>query len=78
MASLTRLLPEGRLRSRATGLGTAGSSFGQFLVVPLVQLGITGFGWQAALLGVAAASLLMIPLALPLNDAPAPDPGEHP
>jgi MFS family permease len=72
MASLTRLLPEGRLRGRATGLGTAGSSFGQFLVVPLVQLGISGFGWQAALLGVAAASLLMIPLALPLNDAPAP------
>src|SRR3712207_605710 len=71
MASLTRLLPES-MRSRATGLGTAGSSFGQFLVVPLVGLGIEGFGWQAALLGVAAASLLIIPLALPLNDAPAP------
>jgi MFS family permease len=71
MASLTRLLPEA-MRSRATGLGTAGSSFGQFLVVPLVALGIEGFGWQAALLGVAAASLLIIPLALPLNDAPAP------
>jgi len=71
MASLTRLLPEG-MRGRATGLGTAGSSFGQFLVVPLVQLGISGFGWQAALLGVAAASLLMIPLSLPLSDRPAP------
>ena len=71
MASLTRLLPEA-MRSRATGLGTAGSSFGQFLVVPLVGLGIEGFGWQAALLGVAAASLLIIPLALPLTDAPAP------
>ena len=71
MASLTRLLPEA-MRSRATGLGTAGSSFGQFLVVPLVAFGIEGFGWQAALLGVAAASLLIIPLALPLNDAPAP------
>jgi MFS family permease len=71
MASLTRLLPEA-MRSRATGLGTAGSSFGQFLVVPLVALSIEGFGWQAALLGVAAASLLIIPLALPLNDAPAP------
>jgi MFS family permease len=71
MASLTRLLPES-MRSRATGLGTAGSSFGQFLVVPLVGLGIEGFGWQAALLGVAAASLLIIPLSLPLNDAPAP------
>ncbi len=71
MASLTRLLPEAQ-RGRAIGLGTAGSSFGQFLVVPLVQLGITGFGWQMALVGVALASLLMIPLALPLNDRPAP------
>ncbi len=70
ISSLTRLLPEER-RGRATGLGTAGSSFGQFLVVPVVQLGINGFGWQTALLLVAAASLLMIPLALPLNDSPA-------
>jgi predicted MFS family arabinose efflux permease len=75
MASLTRLLPEAQ-RGRATGLGTAGSSFGQFLVVPLVQFGIAGFGWYTALLLVAAASLLMIPLALPLNDRPAaPVPG---
>ncbi|MFC7473280.1 MFS transporter [Dankookia sp. GCM10030260] len=75
MASLTRLLPEAQ-RGRATGLGTAGSSFGQFLVVPLVQFGISGFGWYTALLLVAAASLLMIPLALPLNDRPAaPVPG---
>lgn len=70
MASLTRLLPAD-MRARATGLGTAGSSFGQFLVVPVAALGIQGFGWQAALLGVATASLLIIPLALPLNDAPA-------
>jgi predicted MFS family arabinose efflux permease len=75
MASLTRLLPESQ-RGRATGLGTAGSSFGQFLVVPLVQFGIAGFGWYTALLLVAGASLLMIPLALPLNDRPAaPVPG---
>ncbi|MFC7542642.1 MFS transporter [Siccirubricoccus deserti] len=71
MASLTRLLPE-RLRGRATGLGTAGSSFGQFLVVPLAHLAISGFGWQVALFIVAASALVMIPLALPLNDAPAP------
>ena len=71
MASMTRMLPDS-MRARATGLGTAGSSFGQFLVVPLAGLGIEGFGWQPALLGVAAASLFMIPLALPLNDAPAP------
>jgi MFS family permease len=73
MASLTRLLPE-KQRGRATGLGTAGSSFGQFLVVPMAHLVISGFGWQVALFIVAASALLMIPLALPLNDAPAPPP----
>jgi MFS family permease len=70
MASLTRLLPE-TMRGRAVGLGTAGSSFGQFLVVPVVALGIAGAGWQWAMLAIAAVSLLMIPLALPLNDQPA-------
>ncbi len=73
IASLTRLLPEEK-RGRAVGLGTAGSSAGQFLVVPLAGLGISGFGWQAALFGMAAAALLMIPLALPLADRPAPVP----
>jgi MFS family permease len=71
IASLTRLLPENQ-RGRAAGLGTAGSSFGQFLVVPLVGFGIAGFGWQTTLILMAAAALLMIPLAIPLNDRPAP------
>ena len=71
IASLTRLLPEEQ-RGRAVGLGTAGSSFGQFLVVPLAQLGIITAGWQGALFLMAGAALLMIPLALPLSDTPAP------
>lgn len=71
IASLTRMLPEEK-RGRAVGLGTAGSSAGQFLVVPLAGLGISGFGWQWALFAMAAAALIMIPLALPLNDRPAP------
>ncbi|MBW6401032.1 MFS transporter [Roseomonas sp. HJA6] len=71
IASLTRLLPEEK-RGRAVGLGTAGSSAGQFLVVPLAGLAIQGFGWQWALIAMAAAALLMIPLALPLADRPAP------
>ncbi len=70
-ASLTRLLPE-HLRGRAVGLGTAGSSFGQFLVVPLAQLGINLAGWEGALYLLAGAALLMIPLALPLDGRPAP------
>jgi MFS family permease len=71
IASLTRLLPK-EMRGRAVGLGTAGSSFGQFLVVPLSQLGISLAGWQGALFLMAGVALLMIPLALPLNDRPAP------
>ena len=78
VASLTRLLPADQ-RGRAVGLGTAGSSFGQFAVVPLSGLMIDGFGWQGALFGMAALALLMLPLALPLNDRPArPDPGAAP
>jgi len=73
IASLTRMLPEEQ-RGRAVGLGTAGSSAGQFLVVPLAGLAIQGFGWQGALIAMAAAALLMIPLALPLSDRPAPVP----
>jgi len=70
IASLTRLLPEEK-RGRAVGLGTAGSSFGQFMVVPLSQAGISLAGWQGALFLMAGAALLMVPLALPLNDKPA-------
>ncbi|HEV7266046.1 MAG TPA: MFS transporter [Falsiroseomonas sp.] len=71
IASLTRLLPESQ-RGRAVGLGTAGSSFGQFLVVPLAGFSIAGLGWEWTLFAMAAVALLMIPLALPLNDRPAP------
>ncbi|WP_372618234.1 MFS transporter [Falsiroseomonas sp.] len=71
IASLTRLLPA-ESRGRAVGLGTAGSSFGQFLVVPLAGFGIAGLGWEWTLIAMAAVALLMIPLALPLKDRPAP------
>jgi MFS family permease len=70
IASLTRMLPEEK-RGRAAGLGTAGTSAGQFLVVPLAGLGISGFGWQWAMLAMALAALVIIPLAWPLSDRPA-------
>jgi predicted MFS family arabinose efflux permease len=74
MAGLSRLLPL-ELRGRATGLATAGSSFGQFSVVPIVQAGIDLFGWQGALWAMAAVSILAMPLALPLADRPGE--GQH-
>lgn len=78
MASLQRVLPDA-LRARAVGLVTAGSSFGQFSVVPLVATGIGAFGWQATLYGMAAAALVMGVLASPLSgDAPAANQKKQP
>lgn len=71
ISTLTRLLPENQ-RGRAAGLGTAGSSFGQFLVVPMAGLGIATLGWQATMIGMAAVALLMIPLSLVLAEPPRP------
>ncbi|MBP0446216.1 MFS transporter [Roseomonas sp. SSH11] len=76
VASLTRQLPDS-MRGRAAALGTAGSSMGQFLVVPLSGAALSGFGWQMALLAMAVAALLMVPLALPLAGRPAPKPASE-
>jgi MFS family permease len=59
-------------RSWAMGVAAAAGSFGQFLMVPVETLLIGWVGWQQALLLLAAASLLMLPLALGLRErAPA-------
>jgi predicted MFS family arabinose efflux permease len=63
-------------RSWAMGVAAAAGSFGQFLMVPVETLLIGTVGWQQALLLLAAASLLILPLALgirekaPLRPAP--------
>jgi len=50
-------------RSWAMGIAAAAGSFGQFLMVPTEGFLIDRFGWQEALVALAGASLLMIPLA---------------
>lgn len=69
-ATASRLAPE--RRSFAAGLINAGGSLGQFVFAPLVQLTITAAGWGVAMFGLAAASLLTLPLAWPLRRRPAP------
>jgi MFS family permease len=59
-------LPAGR-RSFAAGFINAGGSLGQFVFAPLMQVIIGAAGWVAAMLTMAAATLLTIPLALPLR-----------
>lgn len=64
-ATAQRIAPE--QRSMAAGIINAGGSLGQFVFAPLVQFGIAAVGWTGAMFGVAAASLLTLPLVRPLR-----------
>ena len=61
-----RMIPAER-RSFAAGFINAGGSFGQFLFAPIVQAIINASGWGTAMLALAAASLLSIPLTWPFR-----------
>jgi predicted MFS family arabinose efflux permease len=50
-------------RSWAMGIAAAAGSFGQFLMVPTEGFLISSLGWQQALVALALAALLMMPLA---------------
>jgi MFS family permease len=64
-ATAQRLSPE--RRAFASGFINAGGSFGQFLFAPLMQAIINSAGWIAAMLTMAASTLMTIPLAWPLR-----------
>jgi len=55
-------------RSWAMGVAAAAGSFGQFLMVPVEGWLIASFGWQEALMFLAAAVLLVMPLAWGLRE----------
>ncbi len=63
-------------RSWAMGVAAAAGSFGQFLMVPVENWLIGGFGWQNALFVLGFAALLILPLAFGLRE-PAHPPGTH-
>jgi MFS family permease len=51
-------------RTLVLGLGTAAGSLGQVIFSPLGQQFIANYGWQSALMILAATALLIIPLSL--------------
>ena len=55
-------------RSWAMGVTAAAGSFGQFLMVPLENGLIGGMGWQSALVVLACAALIILPLAFGLRE----------
>ena len=65
LPAMARAVGEER-RQWALGLGTAVGSFGQFAVVPIAQFLIDAFSWMTALNILAASSLSMALLAMPL------------
>ncbi|PWT75985.1 MAG: MFS transporter [Proteobacteria bacterium] len=69
-ATARRLPPE--RRGFAAGFVNAGGSFGQFLFAPINQALIGAFGWVSAMMTMAAATLLTLPLSRVLRHKPAP------
>ena len=65
MAALGRIVPPEK-RSWAFGIATASGSLGQFIFNPIAAAMISAYGWHTSLLVLAAASLLIIPFAIPL------------
>ena len=55
-------------RSWAMGVTAAAGSFGQFLMVPVENWLIGGFGWQNALFVLGCAALAIMPLAFGLKE----------
>jgi len=55
-------------RSWAFGVAAAAGSFGQFVMIPIETWLISHVGWQAALYLLAAAALLIVPLALGVRE----------
>ena len=65
LPSIARAVPEER-RGWAMGIGTAAGSFGQFLVVPFMQVVVDAIGWNQALIYLGMSAFLMAVFCLPL------------
>lgn len=65
-ALVGRIAPEDR-RMTWLGITTAGGTMGQFVFVPFSQAMISAFDWRGAMVGMAAALAVAVPLALSLR-----------
>lgn len=65
MAAMARVVGPER-RSLVLGLGTAAGSFGQVVFTPLGRLWIDIYGWDFALMLLAASAVILVPLAFVL------------
>ncbi|MBP8932479.1 MAG: MFS transporter [Paracoccus sp.] len=78
IGAAVRAVPPER-RGLAAGIVTAGGSVGQFLLVPLAQGLIEGFGWRESLLIYAGLAAMMVALAIGIAGRPkAPETRDAP
>ena len=68
LGAVSRAVPDHR-RSLALGLVTSLGSFGQFAMVPVTQILILDFGWQAAMLALSVVGASMIAIGFGLKDS---------
>ena len=68
LGAVSRSVPDSR-RSLALGMVTSLGSFGQFALVPLTQIVILDFGWQAAMLTSSFIAAAMIAIGYGLKPA---------
>jgi MFS family permease len=73
LSAFARLLPQ-NMRTIGFGLGTAAGSLGQFIFAPLGQGFIQAYGWQTALIIMAAITLAIPLLSVVLKGRPAAAP----
>ena len=73
MGAFGKLMPPEK-RSWSFGVATAAGSFGQFIFAPMGQAFIAAYGWNTAIMLIAALVLLIIPLSFPLSAPAAPRP----
>jgi predicted MFS family arabinose efflux permease len=64
-------------RGMASGIISAGGSFGQFLFAPLIQKLISTIGWMGAMWSIAVMTLAALPLARMLRRAPTVAASQH-
>lgn len=78
LPAITRAVPPER-RGWALGIGTAAGSFGQFLVVPFIQVVVDAVGWYQALQLLGMSAFLMVLFTIPLaRYGGAQDAGDQP
>lgn len=74
LGAVSRAVPAEK-RSMAMGIASAGGSIGQFVMLPVGQAFISGWGWSMALVFLAAIAMAMMPVSSLLTGKAAPEAG---